>query len=173
MRSVRVEGRAERRVTFWDDTALLAIEIREPAIKKLLRHRQHNARTSERGGQLFGATTPDRFVVLEATGARRGDAATPTSYVIDRKAAQSEIDARYPHGLHFVGDWHTHPVESPSPSSRDVRSMRNLYRTSRHGMGALMMLIVGTSDNASDWHCSLHNGELWVRLTTNSGESQE
>jgi integrative and conjugative element protein (TIGR02256 family) len=161
---VRAQKGAVGGVTFHDRARSLSVDISPGAINSVLRRRQLDPRRNERGGQLFGEITANRIFVFEATGARRGDVATPTSLVINRKAAQREINRRYARGTHFLGDWHTHPVHAPYPSRRDVRSMRELYRTSRHDVGALMMLIVGTSNDPSHWHCSLHNGDQSVIL---------
>ena len=151
-------------VIFEDDAQSLTVEISKRAVDELVCRRQGNPNRKERGGQLFGEIAADRIVVVEATGVRPGDKATPTSFVINRHAAQREIDDRYTRGLHFVGDWHTHPVRLPSPSGRDLRSMQELYRTSRHNVGALLMLIVGASPEPATWHCSLHNADHSIVL---------
>jgi integrative and conjugative element protein (TIGR02256 family) len=140
-----------------DDDQSLTVEISTHAVDELVRRRQGNSSRKERGGQLFGEIAADRIVVVDATGVRPGDKATPTAFVINRHTAQREIDDRYTRGLHFVGDCHTHPVLLPSPSERDLRSMQQLYRTSRYNVGALLMLIIGTSSDPATWHCSLHN----------------
>ena len=35
-------------------------------------------------------------------------------------------------GLHFVGDWHTHPEAVPTPSSSDIRTIKEAVAKSRH-----------------------------------------
>jgi hypothetical protein len=60
---------------------------------------------------------------VEATGPRRTDRRTRTSSVPDRRAEQREIDDRFRRGLHFLGDWHTHPKNIPHPSGPDVASL--------------------------------------------------
>jgi integrative and conjugative element protein (TIGR02256 family) len=151
-------------VTFRDRARSVTVEINEATIEILRHRRQPNGASPERGGQLFGEVHTNRVIVTEATGARPGDKATPSSFVIDRRAAQREIDIRYRRGIHFLGDWHTHPVPCPSPSGRDLRSMHELFRTSRHELQASLMLIVGENANPTGWHCSLHNGEISITL---------
>jgi integrative and conjugative element protein (TIGR02256 family) len=62
----------------------------------------------------------------------------------DRRGEQEEIDAMHSHGLQFVGDWHTHPERIPSPSTSDVRSIRQAVAQSKHHLNGFVMLIAGT-----------------------------
>src|SRR4051794_24267203 len=87
------------------------------------RYRQHRFYQTEAGGQLFANFAGDRIQVVEATGPRRTDTRSRTSYVPDRRAEQREIDVRHERGLHYVGDWHTHPEDIPAPSGRDAESI--------------------------------------------------
>ncbi len=108
------ELRLVRGVTFVFDT--LRIRFEPTVVEFLENHRQRNWFANERAGQLFGAIDGNVVTVVEATGPRRGDRANHISYYIDRKAAQREIDERYEKGLHYIGDWHTHPQKTPGTS---------------------------------------------------------
>ena len=47
-------------------------------------------------------------------------------------------------GLHFIGDWHTHPERLPRPSPSDVHSIRQAFKLSKHHLNGFVLLIAGT-----------------------------
>jgi integrative and conjugative element protein (TIGR02256 family) len=159
------ELRLVRGITF----ALGTLRIRfEPTVVEFLeKHRQRNWFANERAGQLFATIDGNVVAVSEATGPRRGDRADHISYDIDRKAAQREIDDRYEKGLHYIGDWHTHPQKTPGPSTTDILSMARLFCTSSHQLNIVAMLIVGTGGPEA-WWCSAHDGDGMTALVVES-----
>ena len=80
----------------------------------------------------------------KATGPRAADQRSRYGYVPERRREQEEIDVMHSHGLHFVGDWHTHPERFPSPSASDVRSISQAVAQSKHHLNGFVMLIAGT-----------------------------
>lgn len=128
-------------------------------LRHLGQHRQVRFWHREAGGQLFARLSSNLITVEEATGPRPSDCRSRTSYAPDRVAEQAEIVARHAHGLHFVGDWHTHPERVPTPSPRDLASMADCFRRSRHGLQAFVLVIVGQLDPPTGLHVSLHDGQ--------------
>lgn len=122
------------------------------------RYRQVNRWNREAGGQLFAKINGGDIVVEEISGPRRTDKRSRFSYHPDRKAEQAEIDLQFSRGLHYVGDWHTHPEAFPRPSSEDVHSMRQCVRKSRHRLNSFLLVIVGTAEIPDSLHVSLHSG---------------
>jgi proteasome lid subunit RPN8/RPN11 len=57
---------------------------------------------------------------------------------------QEEIDAMHSQGLHFIGDWHTHPEGIPRTSPSDVGSIRRAFEQSKHHLNGFVLLIAGT-----------------------------
>src|SRR5690606_10810567 len=94
------------------------------------------------GGQLFARLAPPIIEIVEATGPRPTDRRGRTSYEPDPHAEQLEIEARHRQGLHFVGDWHTHPERCPVPSVRDLISITDCVRRSRHHLSGFVLLVV-------------------------------
>lgn len=128
------------------------------------RHRQRRWRQREAGGQLFARFDGPQILVEEATGPRRGDLRTRTSYVPDRRAEQQEIFSRHEQGLHYVGDWHSHPEMFPVPSDCDVRSIGDCVAQSTHTLNAFVLIVVGRADLPAGLHVSLHNGRQTLVL---------
>src|SRR5689334_6509783 len=103
-----------------------------PVLDHFSQHRQLRWYQCEAGGQLFARLEEKRIIVTEATGPRRSDRRSRCSYEPDRTAEQREIDERFREGIHFVGDWHTHPEDLPQPSDRDETSIAETVARSCH-----------------------------------------
>ena len=125
-------------------------------IEHVERHRQNTCWRREAGGQLFGQIGDEGWRVVVATGPRRSDLRSRFGFVADRRAEQREIDQLFANGLHYVGDWHTHPQEMPRPSSTDLTSMQKMVSASRHELPGFLMLIVGTLQSLEGLWLSFH-----------------
>lgn len=136
----------------------------DAVVEHLRRHRQLLWCQREAGGQLFARFSRLRIRVEEATGPRRTDRRTRTSYVPDRRAELREIAARYPRGLHYVGDWHTHPERYPCPSQADTASITDCFLKSSHNLNAFLLLIVGTAELPDSLYVSAYDESASLRL---------
>lgn len=108
------------------------------------KHCQNRCWRREAGGQLFARLELPDILVEEATGPRARDLRTRFSFRPNRAAEQREITSRHKRGLHFVGDWHTHPEARPRASSLDLASMQEMVTKSVHNLNGFLMVIVGT-----------------------------
>jgi integrative and conjugative element protein (TIGR02256 family) len=132
----------------------------EPAVvQHLLKSRQLRTRDPEVGGQLFGTFEKHRVRISLATGPRKGDRRSRFSFLPDRGRENIEIKQCFAHGLHYIGDWHTHPEHDPSPSSTDLASMADCFRKSKHQLSHFIMLIVGEDDTPERWWLSAHSAK--------------
>ena len=86
-------------------------------------------------------------------------------FIPNRMAERREIRREFKDGFHYVGDWHSHPEPSPTPSQIDIQSIREMYRRSRHGLASFLMVIVGTSPDESGLYVALCNEHAPSRLT--------
>lgn len=129
----------------------------EEVVRKFRRYRQKRWCQREAGGQLFARLSLPRIVIEEATGPRRTDKRTRTSYVPDRAAEQREIDSRHAEGLHYVGDWHTHPEALPGPSGLDIASISDSVRKSTHALNGFLLVIVGQAEPPDGLLVSVHD----------------
>jgi len=103
-------------------------------------------------------------VIEEATGPRLTDRRSRNSYQPDTRSEQREIVDRHRKGLHFVGDWHTHPVPRPSPSDMDLASIADCVKRSTHDLGGFILLIIGTASFPEGLNCSVHDGSSGFTL---------
>ncbi|WP_394072902.1 Mov34/MPN/PAD-1 family protein [Xanthobacter autotrophicus] len=152
-------------LTFTYPTGSLRVLVRGAVLLHVSHHRQTSCWRREAGGQLFARIHGDEWSVEQATGPRQSDLRSRFGFRPNRKAEQQEIGERFTAGLHYVGDWHTHPESSPKPSSTDISSMKDMVSASRHELAGFLMMIVGTRPGPSGIWLSIHraNGE-WSRL---------
>jgi integrative and conjugative element protein (TIGR02256 family) len=141
------------------------IVITDGVLAHLAASRQSRRSHAEAGGQLFARFDRARVVVEEATGPRATDRRTRTSYIPDRAAEQKEIVERHARGLHYVGDWHTHPDSVPEQSPKDLASMAECVTMSTHELNGFLLLIVGQADAPTGLHVSAHDALGFYRLT--------
>ena len=119
----------------------------------------------EAGGQLFAQFKLPNIVVVEATGPRPGDSRSRYGYRPDRKAEQREIVDRHAKGLHFVGDWHTHPEDLPTPSGSDEESIKEAFVQSRHVLNAFLLVITGRLPPPQGLALWIYDGSNRLRLS--------
>lgn len=134
------------------------------ALATMERHRQLRDRDPEAGGMLFARITAEEIRIEEATEPRRTDRRWRFGFWPCTKTQQQVIDARFKAGLHFVGEWHTHPELHPNPSTLDFTSMERCFLGSRHELKALVMVILGTAPTPTGLWVSLHNQRGHRRL---------
>ena len=132
-----------------------SIVITEQAITTMNRHRQAGSFQKEAGGQLFGRFDKARTIIVEATPPKWLDRRGRAKFRPNRWLQHREIRDRFARGLHFIGDWHTHPEKIPYPSSEDLQSMKECFERSVHELHAFLMIIVGTALPPKGLHVSL------------------
>lgn len=133
------------------------LELAPAVLRHLGAHKQQRRLSCEAGGQLFARLDGSgRVRVVEATGPRRSDRRSIFGFEPDRRAERHEIAMRYEQGLHFVGDWHTHPQRIPAPSGRDERSMQEMVLQSAHDLPGFFMVIVGQAEFPAGLYVAFH-----------------
>lgn len=124
------------------DGALLVIAPN--IVKRILKYRQLNFRQTEAGGVLIGERRGKHIIVKEISEPGKGD--RRSRFSVDRRGPhhQKIVNAAFESSagiLQYVGEWHTHPEDHPSPSYTDLSSWRQNLNESE----AMILLIVGRS----------------------------
>lgn len=127
-------------------------------------HTQKSKVCNESGGQLFGKEENGIIYVFRATGPYKTDKRSRFSFRPNRTREQREINRFYSRGLHFLGDWHTHPEQNPTPSTIDLKNIQDCYSKSSHKHGGFLLLIIGTNPKANTIWLSIHNSKRYKRL---------
>lgn len=118
--------------------------VYEPdVLRHFSRNRQCGSASTEAGGQLFAKFEGNSIRIVVATGPRRSDKRTNVSFVPNRALENVEIRNMFRRGLHYIGDWRTHPEKHPRPSAIDIASMRDCFKKSTHGLNFFVLSIVG------------------------------
>jgi integrative and conjugative element protein (TIGR02256 family) len=118
--------------------------INSSVVRCLQRNRQLGVRTLEAGGILLGLRRGRHLDVTMATTPKRTDKRARTSFqrfstYHQRHAARAW--RRLGKVVDYVGEWHTHPEPTPSPSGLDILEWAKLTKTR---VNELLFLIVGT-----------------------------
>lgn len=129
--------------------------LSDEVITHIEAHRQLKPTQREAGGQLFARFDGTDTVIVRATGPRQSDQRSWYSFVPNRFAERREIRKMFKSGLHYVGDWHTHPERHPSPSPTDIASFQDMFRKSRHQLSNFVMFIAGTAEGNDGLYIAL------------------
>lgn len=130
------------------------VEFSDAVLRTFHDNRQLSFWSRESGGQLFFRYAEDNIIlVVLATGPGAGDKRSRYSFWPNRKREQLEIESAFNAGLHYIGDWHSHPEDIPSPSSDDETKMHGIFIRSEHQLENMLFVIVGRN--------TCQNG-LWV-----------
>ncbi|MCC7389838.1 MAG: Mov34/MPN/PAD-1 family protein [Phycisphaerales bacterium] len=117
-------------------------------IDHLRGHRQFAQDRPEAGGILLGRLilgTAD-VVVDEACGPSSHDRRSRHRFLRARRPAQETVDQAWTRSdgtLIYLGEWHTHPEDDPTPSCIDRRSWAHTVRRATLEQDFLLFVIVG------------------------------
>ncbi|MFN3226604.1 MAG: Mov34/MPN/PAD-1 family protein [Hyphomicrobiales bacterium] len=140
------------------------LTLEQSVLDHFVEWRQLGPKMPEAGGQLFGEVEGQGIKIKLATGPRHSDRRGRFFFIADRLAERWEIRTLHKSGLHYFGDWHTHPQSIPTPSRTDLSSMADLFARSKHELNAFLMVIVGTAGFPDGLHVSLHEASAWSKL---------
>jgi integrative and conjugative element protein (TIGR02256 family) len=142
-----------------------AVVLTDEVLVTMNRYRQTGQNDKEAGGQLFAQFEGSDAIIVEATPPKWCDRRSRHHFQPNRWFQQQDIRKRYAQGLHFVGDWHTHPEPVPHPSKEDLCNMQECFKSSLHDLHAFIMIIVGYAQVPDGLHVALIEQNA-VRLMT-------
>ena len=143
--------------------------LTDAVLAHFVRHRQLTHRSKEAGGQLFAAFDQNRIQIERATGPRLSDRRGLRTFIPNRIAERREIKQLFKKGLHYVGEWHTHPEPRPLPSSTDIDSFQDMFRKSRHKLASFVVIIVGTVEPSEGMFVGLCTNDRIEQLAPDDG----
>ena len=135
----------------------ISVRIYPDALAIFEAYRQHRFFHREAGGQLFARVRANDWDIVTATGPRARDRRGRFSFWPHRASEQQEIFEHHAKGLDYVGDWHTHPEDTPSPSPDDLTSIAEVVRQSTHHLPGFLLLIVGRRPFPEGLWASFHS----------------
>lgn len=127
-----------------DIDALILIEPQ--VVRELTRFRQTGSRSTEAGGILLGYRRDNHLHVVLSTRPGKRDQRSRYEFIrVDpshQERAKDEWE-RTNGQMDYLGEWHTHPEPTPSPSAIDTREWLKLLRIAND---ELLFVIVGMRD---------------------------
>lgn len=122
--------------------------VASAAAATISRYRQHEDATPEAGGIMLGRVIlhAPRVVVDAVTEPSRWDRWTRYSFFRAKEPAQRAINRAWgtsDRTRNYLGDWHTHPEDDPTPSAIDTAEWRQLAKKATFEQDAVFFLIAG------------------------------
>lgn len=138
-------------------------------ILHFIAHQQKWPWQREAGGQLFGKFKGNEIRIVIATGPRKNDKRGRNFYHPNAKAEKEEIAKYHREGLHYLGDWHTHPSWLPFPSPQDIQSMNDSFQKSNPShLNGFVMVVVGIKNFPEGLYVGVCGKNQCVRLAHQS-----
>lgn len=138
--------------------------LTELVVDTVLAHRQLKRSSTEAGGVLLGRLYPrSGDVVVEAvTTPTKADRRSRFSFFRAKRPAQNAVQeawCRTAGEQNYLGEWHTHPEDDPTPSPIDLSDWARLCNTAVFEQEALFFVIVGRKYTRA-WELERQSGEL-------------
>ncbi|GMN11368.1 Mov34/MPN/PAD-1 family protein [Croceitalea sp. MTPC9] len=123
------------------------ILISEDVLGLLAKHKQVKFHQKESGGILLGQVRGNEIYILKATVPSLHDKATRTTFDRNKQKSQIIIDYEFSNSDQrtiYLGEWHTHPEKYPTPSSTDLKMIKDQYAKNVLNEPFLILVIQGT-----------------------------
>ena len=145
---------------FCSSEGLVCADISLVALEEIKNHIKHH-HPFETGGVLIGQYDENCRLakVHHATKPPPDSRHTYNSFFRGIKGLKETIRQSFHEGeqCYYIGDWHSHPSNSASPSKVDLIQMQHFARTREFGTITPLLLIVGGShDTSYDFYVSVH-----------------
>lgn len=101
---------------------------------------------SEQGGILLGSIKDNEIIINRASIPTVFDKSTRFSFERNKRSAQMAIDYEYLNSngrIIYLGEWHTHPENNPTPSGTDLKMIKTQFEKNKINENFLIMIIIG------------------------------
>lgn len=135
------------------------ILIESNVIDVISKHRQNTPSKLEAGGILLGYRRGNHIHIAHASEPQKNDKRQRFNFFRqDQKHQELATSLWYSSGetIDYIGEWHTHPVKIPSPSSIDLREWSKICKFRKIPM---VFVITGTHD------------DLWIGIGIKEGDA--
>ena len=127
------------------------IQFSKNVVEVFQAFRQLSNESKESGGVLLGRIILNDadLIVDRVSSPTKDDKATRFSFFRPIRLAQRYVVSAWIKSRgaqNYLGEWHTHPEDSPRPSGTDITNWQRIYRRSNVGTDELFFLIVGRRD---------------------------
>lgn len=123
------------------------ILIHAAALEVIKTFRQINHMDEEAGGVLIGKRRGDHFEITVATPPQAFDTRSKYRFLRSPNGHQSAVSDHWKKSNgeeNYIGEWHTHPENHPTPSSIDLREWKRISQVNNN---PLIVIIQGIQSN--------------------------
>lgn len=126
------------------------VELSDTVLAHFANYRQFGTVANEAGGILLGRFIyGTRNVMVDtAEGPSKHDRRKRFSFFRRKKPAQTIVNEAWNASdgtSNYLGEWHTHPEDDPSPSATDLSDWQRIVKLARYEQDCLFFIIVGRS----------------------------
>jgi integrative and conjugative element protein (TIGR02256 family) len=118
----------------------------------------------ESGGLLFAEFKLPEIIIKKISISNKNDYRTRYEYKPDQIKQQKIIDSYFKKGLHYIGEWHTHPEKIPVPSIIDIITMKDIFIKSKHRLNYFLLIIVGNKMSENMFWIGMQNATKTIDL---------
>jgi integrative and conjugative element protein (TIGR02256 family) len=125
------------------------IHISDSAYHIIRRFIQDDSKKLESGGILIGQIKGNNIFIQKVTIPNQFDKSTRYTFVRNKEAAQIILDHEVVNNQNtftYLGEWHTHPEAKPTPSSQDLKMIKEQYTLGILNLPFVILIIQGISD---------------------------
>ena len=86
---------------------------------------------NERGGIILGEVSKSSIIIKKASIPTQFDKSNRFKFIRNKKSAQIFTDYEFYNSggtVIYIGEWHTHPENHPSPSSIDINMIKTQFK---------------------------------------------
>lgn len=137
------------------------VEIKPEVIQQLKSYAQHNG--NELCGVLTGSQIDEKKYRVSKVSPPCVASNTRCGCVRDAQKGNAFIVDDYEQSKHtrvYIGEWHTHPEQNPTPSSTDISSIVSNYHSSLLALPIIVMVIVGINS----LYVSVYEGHNFIKV---------
>ena len=132
-------------------------------ISLISKFKQTKPKQHESGGVLLGQVKKNCIYITRISFPSSNDKSSRYSFWRNKKNAQSIIDYEFYNSggtVIYIGEWHTHPENHPSPSSIDINMIKTQFKKNKINETFLIMIIVGLKG----YYFGFYDGENLYKL---------
>lgn len=140
----------------------LILTISDEAVESINYHIRINSKT-EVGGQLFCSFHEHGITIQKAT-ISEAENKSKFRFKSILSSDQKQIYDMFSHGFHYIGDWHSHFEDNPTPSVTDINTFTSISSKSSKKLNYMIFLII-SANIAGKWWVGLINDITTVSLS--------
>lgn len=124
----------------------LEIFITDSVREIFVDHRQLKKDQPEAGGILLGQVHGKSIYILKASIPNKFDRSSRTGFECNRDVAQVLVNHEFANSARrtiYLGEWHTHPEDYPTPSEVDKEMIRDQFKKNKLNEPFVLLVIQG------------------------------